>query len=80
MEELELQISGVTEKDGKKQAHVCFRGKDRYAEGLIPDCVLGKCEGFSDEEKEQLTDYLRANLTELKKTAAGINPLRAIME
>lgn len=26
-----------------------------------------------------LTDYLRANLTELKKRAAGINPLTAIM-
>jgi len=79
MEELNLRISGVTEKDGKKQAHVCFRGKDRYAEGTIPDCVLTKSEGFSEEEKVQLEDYLRANLTELKKTAARINPLKAIM-
>ena len=79
MEALDLQISGVTEKDGKKQAHVCFRGRDCYAEGTIPDCVLTKSEGFTEEEKEQLTEYLRANLTELKKTAARINPLNAIM-
>lgn len=79
MEELSLQISGVTEKDGKKQAHICFRGDGRYAEGTIPDCVLSRCEGFSEEEKEQLIRYLRENLTELKRTAARINPLHAIL-
>ncbi len=79
MDELNLQISGVTEKDGKKQAHVCFRGSNCYAEGTIPDCVLTKCEGFTEEEKALLTEYLRTNLSELKKTAAKINPLNAII-
>ena len=79
MDEVRLDISGVSEKDGKKRAYVRFsRGKD-YAEGYIPDCVLTKVQGFSEEEAGQLVDYLKANLTELKKRAASVNPLNAIM-
>ena len=79
MDEVKLDISGVVERDGRKIAHVCFsRGAD-IAEGYIPDCVLTKVQGFTDEEASQLIDYLRANLTELKKTAATINPLNAFM-
>ncbi len=79
MDEVRLDISGVSEKDGKKRAYVRFsRGKD-YAEGYIPDCVFTKVQGFSEEEAEQLADYLKANLTELKKRAAAVNPLNAIM-
>lgn len=79
MDEVRLDISGVSEKNGKKRAYVRFsRGKD-YAEGYIPDCVLTKVQGFSEEETGQLVDYLKANLTELKKRAAAVNPLNAIM-
>ncbi|MBR1471169.1 MAG: hypothetical protein IJ600_05950 [Lachnospiraceae bacterium] len=79
MQELQMQISGITQKDGKKRAYVCFRGKDRFAEGHIPECVITKAEGFSAEEKEQLEAYMKKNLPELKKRAARINPLNAIM-
>ena len=79
MDEVRLDISGVVEMDGKTIAHICFtRGKD-IAEGYIPDCVLTRVEGFTEEEASQLVDYLRANLTDLKKRAAGINPLNAFM-
>lgn len=79
MDEVKLDISGVVERDGKRIAHICFtRGSD-IAEGYIPDCVLTKVQGFTEEEASQLADYLRANLTQLKKTAAGINPLNAFM-
>ena len=78
MDEIKLDITGVVETDGKKVSHVRFsRGSD-YAEGYIPDCVFTKVRGFSDEEVEQLTDYLKANLTDLKKRAASINPLNAL--
>ena len=79
MGELTLQVSGISVKDGKKQACVRFADSGRYAEGYIPECIITKSSGFSDEEKAQLEDYLKANLTELKKTAAKINPLNAIM-
>jgi len=79
MSEVNLDISGVVEKDGKKIAHIRFTRGEDVAEGYIPDCVFTKVKGFTDEETEQLTDYLRANLTDLKKRAAAINPLNAFM-
>ncbi len=79
MDEVKLDISGVTEKDGKKRAYVLFtRGSD-YAEGYIPECVLTKVQGFTAEEKESLERYLKANLTELKKRAARVNPIAAMI-
>lgn len=79
MDELTLQISGISVKDGKKQACVRFTDNERYAEGTIPDCVIIRSEGFTNKEKAQLEDYLKANLSELKKASAKINPLNAIM-
>ena len=49
------------------------------AEGYIPDCVFTKVQGYTDDEVSMLTDYLRANLTDLKRKAAAINPLNAFM-
>ena len=79
MSDVNLDISGVVEKDGKKIAHIRFTRGEDVAEGYIPDCVFTKVKGFTDEETEQLTDYLQANLTDLKKRAAAINPLNAFM-
>lgn len=79
MDEVTLDVSGITKKDGKRIAHIRFsRGKD-FAEGYIPDCVLTKVEGFTEEESAQLVDFLKANLTDLKRRAASINPLNAFM-
>ena len=79
MGEVTLNLSGVVEKDGQKIAYVRFSRGDDFAEGYIPDCIFTKVQGFTDDEVSMLTDYLRANLTEFKKRAAGINPLTAIM-
>ena len=79
MDEVTLNLSGVVEKDGQKIAYVRFSRGDDFAEGYIPDCIFIKVQGFTDDEVSMLTDYLRANLTELQKRAAGINPLTAIM-
>ena len=79
MDEVTLNLSGVVEKDGQKIAYVRFSRGDDFAEGYIPDCIFSKVQGFTDDEVSMLTDYLRANLTGLKKRAAGINPLTAIM-
>lgn len=79
MDEVKLDISGVTEKDGKKRAYILFTRGNDHAEGYIPECILTKVQGFTDEEKVGLERYLKANLTELKKRAAKVNPITAIM-
>lgn len=78
---MNMLISGVTtNKEGKKQAYVRFEDGVCFAEGTIPDCKIIKQNGFSDEEISQLEDYIKANLTSLKKEAAKINPIKAMME
>ncbi|MCR5774566.1 MAG: hypothetical protein K6G42_05730 [Lachnospiraceae bacterium] len=77
---VDIKVSGVFEKDGKQFAYVSFSDEGRSAEGRIPDCVITHNKGFSDPEKEQLEDYMKRELTTLKKMASGINVVKALME
>lgn len=78
--ELTMTVSPVCPVEGQKKAFVNFTDGKRNAEGEIPACVINKCEGFTDEEKAQLEDYMKANLTTLKKMASNINILDAMMK
>ena len=80
MEELTMSVSGICRKDGKKLAYVTFSDAERKAEGVIPDCKILSQTGFTEEEAGQLELYMKMNLTELKKQAAAISPLRAMMK
>lgn len=77
---MNMLISGVSEKDGKKIAHVTFEDGDRLAEGIIPDCVIDTNKGFTEEEISLLEEYMKDNLAMLKRKAAEINPLKAFMK
>ncbi len=77
---LNLSVSQVFHKNGKKYAFVSFDGAGRHAEGRIPDCTLTVNEGFSSEEAAQLEQYMKKELSRLKKMAAGVNVLHAFME
>lgn len=77
---MQMLISGVSTKDDKMFACIRFEEGDMWAEGTIPDCVITKQKGFDQEQVQQLEDYLRANLTSLKKEAAKINPIKALMK
>lgn len=77
---MNLTISCITVKDGVKKAHIRFEEGAQYAEGTIPDCVITKQSGFTDDEVIQLEDYLRANLTSLKKQAAKIDPIANFLD
>jgi len=78
--ELTMTVSPVCLVDGQKKAFVNFTDGKRNAEGEIPGCMINKSEGFTEEEKSQLEDYMRANLTMLKKMAANIDVLAAMMK
>ena len=74
-----MSVAPVLAKDGKKCAYVSFEEGERCAEGKIPDCVILSNKGFSKEEVSQLEDYMRRELKNLKKMAAGVNVMRAFM-
>ena len=80
MDELTMSVSGICQKDGRKIAYVTFADSDRKAEGIIPDCRITRQNGFSKEETGQLELYMKMNLADLKRQAAGINPIRAMLK
>lgn len=70
--EVNMTVSPICEKDGKKYAFVSFVDGERIAEGKIPDCKIVSNKGFSEEEVEQLEIYMMSELQDLKRMAAGV--------
>ncbi len=77
---LDMQVSSICDKDGKKLAYVIFSDSKRKAEGQIPDCVINTNSGFSAEEVAGLELYMQQNLGMLKSMAKSINPIKAMMK
>ncbi|MCI7107072.1 MAG: hypothetical protein PUA77_04190 [Lachnospiraceae bacterium] len=76
MDELQMIISGRIKKDGKEIVRVSFfRGKD-YADGVLPDCVIEKSEGFERAEQILLEQYLKENCQNILVKAKEINPMK----
>jgi len=78
--EVNMSVSPICVKDGKKYAFVVFSDESRSAEGRIPECKIISNNGFSEQEVEQLEEYMQRELTELKKMAAGIRFIDAFMK
>ncbi len=78
--ELNMLVSGVFDKDNKKQACVYFTQGDSFAEGYIPDCKITSSKGFTEQEIAELEGYMMDNLPTLKHRASEINPIKAMMK
>ena len=77
---LNMQVSMAFKKDGRKVVYVTFSDEARFAEGEIPGCKITTNRGFTIEEVADLERYLKDNMDELNKTAAGIDPIRALFK
>lgn len=77
MSEVEMLISGFFTKDGRKMMRISFmRGKD-FAEGLLPDGIIDRSEGFTEEELGKLEKFIRTNSQEIMAQGKEINPIRS---
>lgn len=75
-ESMNVLVSGVLHRESRTFVRVSFlRGKD-WAEGIVPDGVIEKSEGFTKEEIENLEVYLRNDKDEIIRQAKGVNPIR----
>ena len=54
MENIQSFISGILTKEGRKFARISFMRGEEYAEFIVPDAVLDKRKGFSEEEITEL--------------------------
>ena len=77
---LNMTISGIVPKDGRKHIYVVFEDGKRKAEGVIPDCVITANKGFSEEEVKMLEFYLKHNQDEIRARAKEINAIKALMK
>lgn len=78
-EELNMSVSPICQKNGKRMAYVSFSDGKRTAEGQIPECVIHSNDGFSEEEVAQLQLYMKSELATLKRMAASVNVMDAFM-
>jgi len=79
-DDVNMMVSPVCTKDGKSYAFVSFEDGEKTAEGKIPDCNIIANKGFSADEVQQLETYMKRELTNLKKMAANINPMDALLK
>ncbi len=79
-DEMNMRVSSVCEKDGKRFAFVTFSDSERMAEGRIPECVIISNNGFSLEEVKMLEMYMKNDLSHLKRLAAGVRWIDAFMD
>lgn len=77
---LDMSVSQIFRKDGKKYAFVSFTDGKRKAEGTIPDCKITSYSGFSEEEVKQLEEYMDREIITLKNMAVGVNVMDAFMK
>ena len=63
----------------QEEAMTFLRGRD-WAEGILPDGVIEKAEGFTEEEIGKLEAYLAGEKDMLLRQAKGINPIRNLFQ
>lgn len=78
--ELSMSVSGICGEPGKLYAFVRFEDGARYCEYRFPDVVLTVSDGFTEDELVQLKFYVAGHVAELKKMAAAIDPISAMLQ
>lgn len=74
-EEMKMTFTSVVTKDNKPMISLRFERGNDVCEGSVPDCIITKNKGFTDEEKDALEQYLRLNKMEIIEQSKGISGL-----
>lgn len=74
-EEMKMTYTSVVTKDNEPMISLKFERGNDSCEGSVPDCVITKNDGFSDEEVEGLEYYLRVNKKDIIEQAKSISGL-----
>lgn len=74
--ELHCTHSSVLSKNGKSFVLVRFELGDQSAEGTLPDCIILRSNGFTQEEIEELEDYMDQNRQQIIDAAKSISNIK----
>ena len=79
-EDVRMLVTSMIHQDGKAFARVSLLRDRDWAEGIVPDGVIEKSEGFSGEEVGQLQAYLAGEKEMFLRQAKQINPIRNLFQ
>ncbi len=77
--EIRMSVSSMTKTKDSKAVYVLFEEGEKNAEITLPDVKLVANKGFTDEEIEQLKEYVRNEQDSIYELAKGINPMKAFL-
>lgn len=76
MDNMQILVSGILAKEGRRFARISFLRDKEYAEFIVPDGIMDSRKGFTDEEITKLYRYVRENKDQIMKEAKGVNVMR----
>ena len=79
-ESMEMSVSSIVSKDGKKRIYVQFHDGARAAEITFPAGKVMSNEGFSEKEMAALIFYVQNNKEQILGAAKQINVVKAFMD
>lgn len=78
---LKMSVSPIcSNKEEGKYAFASFTDGVRTVEIKIPSCKLVYNKGFEKEETEKIVEYVKENMGEIKRMAAEVDVISAIIK
>ncbi len=77
---LNMSVSGIVEKDGKKLIYIQFSDESHSAEGCLPDGKIISSVGFDEKQIRALEQYMVANKREIINMAKQIRAMDAFLK
>ena len=77
--EIKMSVSSMTRTRDSKAVYVMFSDNDKIAEFTLPGLNVISNKGFSDEEINQLKDYMTNEQDAIYALAKQVNPMKAFM-
>lgn len=78
--EIKMSVSPITRNDDKKCVYALFTDGNKSAEFAVPECKVVSNNNFSQDEINQLLDYVRNQQDYIFSLAKEINPLKAFLD
>lgn len=76
---MNMSVSSIVSKDGKREIYVLFSEGGRSAEGKLSDYKMISNKGFTQEEVDMLESYMRKETDRILQMAKNINVMDAFL-
>lgn len=77
--EISMSVSSMTRKDDKKAIYVMFQDGKKSAEFEVPEIKVLSNDGFTEEEIDQLKEYVANSLDYIYEVSKKVNPMKGFM-